>query len=63
MKPPTLITIPDELAARYTNPDQAERFDAAMTKVYRLHTRNYSQARSGVQEAVASEPEAARTEA
>ncbi len=27
------ITIPEQIAARYTNPDQFERFDAAVTKV------------------------------
>ena len=30
---PNPVTISDELAARYTNPDQFERFDAAVTKI------------------------------
>jgi hypothetical protein len=30
---PKPITIPEEIAARYTNPDQFERFDAAVNKV------------------------------
>jgi hypothetical protein len=33
MKEAKPITITDELAARYTNPDQFERFDAAVSKV------------------------------
>jgi hypothetical protein len=35
MKPhtPKPIAIPDEVAARYTNPDQFERFDATMRKI------------------------------
>lgn len=27
------VAIPEEVAARYTNPDQFERFDAAMRKI------------------------------
>jgi hypothetical protein len=30
---PKLVTIPDDIAARYTNADQFERFDAAVNKV------------------------------
>ena len=30
---PNLIKISEELAARYTNPDQFDRFDAAVRKV------------------------------
>ena len=33
MKEAKPITIPEEVAARYTNPDQFERFDAAVSKV------------------------------
>lgn len=33
MKMPKPVTISDEIAARYDNPDQFERFDAAVTKV------------------------------
>jgi hypothetical protein len=33
MKAAKPITIPEEVAARYTNADQFERFDAAMSKV------------------------------
>lgn len=34
MKQARSLTIPDDIAARYTNPDQAERFDAAVRKVF-----------------------------
>jgi len=30
------ITIPDDIAARYTNPDQAQRFDEAVRKVFSI---------------------------
>src|ERR1017187_1481940 len=33
MKPSKPITISDEIAARYTNTDQFERFDAAVSRV------------------------------
>lgn len=33
MKPPKPVTIPEEMAAKYTNADQAQRFDAALRKV------------------------------
>jgi len=32
-KPEPAFTIPPEIAARYTEPDQFERFDAAVSKV------------------------------
>lgn len=31
---PKGVSIPPEIAARYTNPDQAQRFDAAVRKVF-----------------------------
>jgi len=33
MKQAKPLTIPDDIAARYTNPDQAQRFDTAVRKV------------------------------
>lgn len=33
MKEPKPITISDELAAQYTEPDQAERFDKALRQI------------------------------
>jgi len=33
MKPPKPVNVPDEIAARYTNTDQPERFDAAVRKI------------------------------
>lgn len=30
------MNIPDDIAARYTNPDQSERFDAGVRKVFSL---------------------------
>jgi hypothetical protein len=33
MKIPKPVTIPGEIAARYDNPDQFARFDAAVTKI------------------------------
>jgi hypothetical protein len=33
MKSPKPVEIPDEIAARYTNKDQSERFDKALRKI------------------------------
>jgi hypothetical protein len=33
MKPPKPVNITEEIAARYTNADQPERFDAALRKI------------------------------
>jgi len=34
MKQAKPLTMPDDIAARYTNGDQAQRFDAAVRKVF-----------------------------
>ena len=33
MKPPKPVDIPEDIAARYTNKDQPERFDVALRKI------------------------------
>jgi hypothetical protein len=46
MKNPEPIEIPAEIAARYTNPDQAERFDGAVRKVFGLSPERAAQIRN-----------------
>ena len=46
MDTPKGIAIPAEIAARYTNPDQAERFDGAVRKVFGLSPERAAQIRS-----------------
>jgi hypothetical protein len=46
MDTPKAIEIPAEIAARYTNPDQAERFDGAVRKVFGLSPARAAQIRT-----------------
>jgi len=45
MIPGMKVSIPEEIAARYTNPDQVERFDGAVRKVFGLSADRAAQIR------------------
>jgi hypothetical protein len=63
MKEPKPITIPKEVAARCTNPDGFERFDAGGEQGVVRSPRRIPQARGGAQKAVDGEPKLAWPEA